>query len=128
MTRALASKMGGMKHFVSMSLKTARGTLVQPSRDDSILCCSKVIHRHILKKDVRHPSLGEAQNCFDIDNFIKIAFHVVLPVMSKPFAFTTYAQCQKKNICPLPVSALLNGAILHIRVGVGVGRYPCVQR
>jgi len=81
--------------------KSQTGTLAAPSRDDSILCCSKVLHRHILKKDVTDPKPGQ-ERAFDIDNFIRRTYNVNLPIFPKSFPLTMFRQKLRTNRVPAP--------------------------
>jgi len=88
--------------------KSSQGTLAAPSQNDTILCCSKVLHRHILKKDVLNPnkegetSSPKQEDAFDIDHFIRRTYNVQLPVFSKSFPITVFRQKMRINKLPAP--------------------------
>jgi len=91
--------------------KTQSGTLAAPSLDDSILCCSKVLHRHILQKDVTNATTNEA---FDIDNFVRRRYNVMLPVLPKTSCMTIFRQRLRKNQVPTPDQDRIHGFVKKI--------------
>lgn len=85
------------------SIKKAKksGTLSQPSRTDSILSCSKVLHRHILKRDVANAQQHE-QGVYDIEHFIPARFNVCVPVIPSAHGLSAFRQRPRLNKLPTP--------------------------
>jgi len=76
------------------------GTLSRPHRDESIMSCSKVLHRHIVQKDTANDT--DEQKQFDIDHFIRKTFNVTLPIVPKVHSFSVFKQVPKVNTVPVP--------------------------
>lgn len=81
--------------------QTKNDTLSQPSRNDAISTLSKVIHRHILRHDVKINST-ENELSYNIDNFIPRRYSVQIPTMVKCCGITAFQQKLRPNIVPNP--------------------------
>ena len=108
-------------------------TIVQPSREDNILCCSKVLHRHILHNDhtlatasastaatatACSPCASAATDPFHIAHFIPAAY---LPSHPPPlslssilFPFTLHTQQPAPLHIPTPTPQTLAALITHL--------------
>jgi len=90
------------------------GTLAAPAREDCIIACSKVLHRHILTKDSANSDESEDQQAFDIDNFVKRSYNVNLAVLPKVCGWTVYRQKLKINKVPIPDEEKIHSFIKKI--------------
>ena len=104
-------------------------SIVQPSKEDNILCCSKVLHRHILHNDhilatTAHtttpcsPCGSAATDPFHIAHFIPAAY---LPTHPPPltlssilFPFTLHTQQPAPLDIPTPTPQTLAHLITHL--------------
>ena len=101
-------------------------SIVQPSKEDNILCCSKVLHRHILHNDhtiasattACSPCASAATDPFHIAHFIPAAF---LPSHPPPlslssilFPFTLHTQQPAPLHIPTPTPHTLASLITHL--------------
>ena len=104
-------------------------SIVQPSKEDNILCCSKVLHRHILHNDHTvaitaasptpcSPCASAASDPFHIAHFIPAAY---LPSHPPPlslssilFPFTLHTQQPAPLEIPTPTPQTLASLITHL--------------
>ena len=117
---------GSSRVVLPLSLKRSQPTssIIQPSRDDSILCCSKVLHRHILHNDQllasqsppSSPSASAATDPFHISHFIPPSYTPQLPppLSRSPFPFSLHSQQPAPLRIPTPTPGSVSALISHI--------------
>lgn len=71
----------------------------RPARDESILACSRVLHRYIVEG-----GSGESKERgqFDIDRFVRPTYNVKVPASAQAVPFAVFKQTQKTNSLPHP--------------------------
>ena len=102
-------------------------SIVQPSREDNILCCSKVLHRHILHNDAAVAAASAAgspcasspaSDPFHIAHFIPAAYTPTHPpplaLSSLLFPFTLHTQQPAPLHIPTPTPQTLSRLISHL--------------
>lgn len=88
---------------VSLKEQRKKGTLSQPSRNDAIGSCSKVIHRHIRDSLAprRRSVCDEPLNVdYDIDNFVSTQYNAQVPIMASSTPFFSFFQSKRENLVP----------------------------
>lgn len=85
---------------LALKKKAKTGTLSKPSRTDTIMSCSKVLHQHIWRAAQADRKPGLNQNIYDIDKFLKPQLNVRLPLTSTLPFFSAVNQTPKIIIVP----------------------------